>query len=84
MLHLRYRAKRCNATLSRDVLLHDSSTIFARLIDYKLAIQNEPERMLDASIRVILASPPPPGFSRLWAEELEILTRHTFSSKETK
>ena len=84
MLHLRYRAERCGATLARGLLAHDGPAIFARPIDYELALQNEQARMLDTSIRDILASPSPPAFSRLWAEELEFLTRHSLSSKEMK
>lgn len=84
MLHLRFRAERCGATLARGVLAHNGPAVFARPIDYELALENEPEHMLDVSIRAILASPPPPGFSRLWAEELEFLTRQSLSSKETK
>jgi hypothetical protein len=84
MLHLRFRAERCGAALARAVLAHYGPAILARPIDYELALQNEPERKLDASIRDILASPPPPAFSRLWDEEMEFLTRHFLCSKETK
>lgn len=84
MLHLRFRAERSGAMLTRGVLAHNGPAIFARPIDYELALQNEPECKLDASIRDILASPPLPGFSRLWAEELAFLSRHSLSSKETK
>ncbi len=84
VLHLRFRADRYGALLARSLILNDGPAIFARPIDYELALQNEPERMFDVSLRDIMANAPPPAFSRLWAAELEFLTRHSHFSKETK
>jgi len=82
MLHLRYRALRTGVRLAEGILFHNGPAAYIAPFQYSLALQNEPERLFDASIRSILASPIPPAFSRLWAEELEFLTRH--SQKEMK
>lgn len=82
MLHLRHRAEAHGVRLAPAILFNDGPAIFATAFDYLLALQNEPERMFDASIAEILASHVPPAFERLWLKESEFLTRH--SSKEMK
>lgn len=83
MLHLRHRAERLGARLAPALLFNDGPAVYVTPSDYLLALQNEPERRIDAGIREILASPVPPAFARLWADELERLTRLAHSSKET-
>lgn len=83
VLHLRHRAERCGAMLVAAMLFNDGPAVYVTPFDYLLALQNEPERRIDAGIREILASPVPPAFARLWAVELELLTRLAHSPKET-
>lgn len=49
---------------------------------YHEALGDEPSRMFEASLREILATPPPEAFSVLWAADQARLSHHPISPKE--
>jgi hypothetical protein len=83
LLHLRHRAERHGVRLAPGILFNDGPAVYITPIEYRLALEDEPEQMFDASIRSILAAPPPSLFVRLWNDEREFLTRQFQTRKET-
>lgn len=83
LLHLRHRAEHHGVRLAPGILFNDGPAVYITPIEYRLALEDEPEQMFDASIRSILVAPPPPLFTRLWNDEREFLTRQFQTRKET-
>lgn len=74
-LHLRHRAARHGVRVGPGLVFDARSRGLSRVNAYRAALGDEPVRMARAAIRDVLAAPSPEPFARLWADDLEALSR---------